>query len=79
MLSRYIASYDLGMIVNTALDMTSIRKVAFDKAELSNKQLGHSADKAVKVKPESAIWCLKAEVLNIRLAPQIFFLIVKSL
>jgi hypothetical protein len=67
------------MIVNTALDMTSIRKVAFDKAELSNKKLRHSVDKAVKVKSESASWCLKAEVLNIRLAPQIFFLIVKSL
>jgi hypothetical protein len=79
MLSRYTASYDLGMIVNTALDMISIGKVAFDKAELSNKLLGHWVDKAVRVNPKSVSWCLKAEVLNIRLASQLFFTIVKSL
>ena len=59
------------MIIYTALDMISTGKVAFDKAELSSTQLGHSIIEASEVNPESISWGSKAEVLNIRLLHKI--------
>lgn len=41
------------MIVNTALDMKPIGKVAFDKAELSSKQVAYSVVEAFKINAES--------------------------
>ena len=59
------------MVVNTAFDMKPIGKIAFDKAELSSKQVAYSVVEAVKVNPESISWFSKAEVSDIRLAHEI--------